>query len=728
MKIISKFIFLIFFFVIISISYLSLIGIETDRFNSQITNKIKTIDEDLEIELKKIKLIFDPFKLSLNIKTVGSKIKKKNKVVEIENLKTQISLKSVLSDEFLIKNLEISSKSLEIKNLISFLRTFQNTTQLFLLEKIIEKGYLIADIKIEFDSDGRINNNFIIDGFIKDAKLSILKEYNIQKLDLIFNYQKNDLLLSDISFSLNNLNFLSEKIFLTKKNDDYTIKGNINHKALIFDDQNLNILKKSILSKLDIQRIKFSSNNSFFLKINKKFELIDYEILSDMFVNEFLITNKYDLTNFFPNIKENFTLTDNIISVGYKKNNLDISGKGNILFQDQKDFLEYTIKKKNEIFDFKGTLKINSNHFLINSLNFEKDKKIVSLIQLEGKQKTKKDTVIKKFSYIEGKNKIDMKNLIFNKKFQVIDLETVNLDYTDKDNQKNLVNFYKKKDKFYLKGSNFNANKLIDDLLFNEKEKSKIIDINSTIIVDLDKIQLDNEYDISNFTGKITFFNKEIVKANLIGNFSDNKKLKFTINSDQGKKITTLFVDNAEPIVRKYKFIKGFDEGSLDFNSSKNFDETISQLKIYDFKLKELPVLTKILTLASLQGIADILTGEGIRFDEFEMNFKNKGDLMTIDEIYAIGPAISILMNGYVEKNKLVSLRGTLVPATTVNKFIGSLPVLGKILVGSKTGEGVFGVSFKIKGPPKKLDTTVNPIKTLTPRFITRTLEKIKKN
>ena len=49
-----------------------------------------------------------------------------------------------------------------------------------------------------------------------------------------------------------------------------------------------------------------------------------------------------------------------------------------------------------------------------------------------------------------------------------------------------------------------------------------------------------------------------------------------------------------------------------------------------------------------------------------------------------------------------MSLRGTLVPATTINKFIGSLPVLGKILVGKKTGEGVFGVSFKIKGPPEK--------------------------
>tara|TARA_B000000441_G_C21586176_1_gene257266 strand:+ start:277 stop:645 length:369 start_codon:yes stop_codon:yes gene_type:complete len=122
------------------------------------------------------------------------------------------------------------------------------------------------------------------------------------------------------------------------------------------------------------------------------------------------------------------------------------------------------------------------------------------------------------------------------------------------------------------------------------------------------------------------------------------------------------------------------------------------------------------------------MTGEGIRFDDFEMNFTNNNDVIEIDEIYAIGPAISILMSGYVEKNKLVSLRGTLVPATTVNKTIGSIPILGDILIGKKTGEGVFGVSFKIKVPPEDLKTSVNPIKTLTPRFITRTLEKIKKN
>ena len=247
-------------------------------------------------------------------------------------------------------------------------------------------------------------------------------------------------------------------------------------------------------------------------------------------------------------------------------------------------------------------------------------------------------------------------------------MNEVYLDYVDSKKQKNVIKFFKDKDKFILKGPFYNAEKLIDNLLFGEDELKRIFNIDSNIKIDIEKIFLDSEHYITNFSGKMVIKDKEILKADLSGNFSKNEKLNFTVNTVGNNKITTFYIDKAEPIVRRYKFIRGFDEGSLDFNSSKFSGQSISQLKIYDFKLKELPVLTKILTLASLQGIADILSGEGIRFNEFEMNFKNKGSLITIEEVYAIGPAISILMDGYIEKNKLVSLRGTLVPATTINK------------------------------------------------------------
>ena len=209
--------------------------------------------------------------------------------------------------------------------------------------------------------------------------------------------------------------------------------------------------------------------------------------------------------------------------------------------------------------------------------------------------------------------------------------------------------------------------------------------------------------------------------------FSNDKKIKLTIRSTANEKITTLYSDIAKPFVNRYEFIKGFDEGNLDFYSIKRDGLSKSKLIIDNFKVQEVPALAKLLTLASLQGIADLLTGEGIRFSDFEMSFKNENNLMEIEELYAIGPAISILMDGYIEGKNLISLSGTLVPATTINRTISSIPVIGDILVGKKVGRS-FRVSFKIKGPPKKLKTSVNPVKTLTPRFITRTLEKLKKN
>ena len=724
MKIISKIFISIILILIIITTYLSTIGVETDRFNGQIKDKIKSIDEKTEIELKKIKLILDPFKFKLNIKTIGSKLKNQNGTIEIESLKTQISIKSLVENKFSIESLEISTKSLKIKNLVSFLRSFRNSPELFLLEKAIKNGYLIAEIKLEFDSEGNIINNYEVNGFLRDTKLSIFKKYNFQKLDLIFNLKKDNLSLSDISFTLNDLKFLSENILLKKDKDDFLIDGEIKHKEIVLNEKNINLLIKPFFSEIDFEKLRFSSNNRFSFKINRKFKFNNFILESDININEFSVINKFELVNFFPNIKENFYLSNHKLSIKYLEENLYIDGKGDILIQDNKDTFTYSINNKNDILDFKTSLKINDNPLKIKSLNYEETN---ALIQLEGSKNKKDEINIKDLIINEKENRIRAQNIKFNKNLEIVKLGTVSLKYTDQENKNNQIKFYPMKNKYVLKGPSFNANSLIDDLLF-ANQNSNFFNIDTRIEVSIDKIFLDNEYDLFNFNGNIFFKNKEIVKSNLNGNFSNNKKLNFTINTNDNNKITTLYIDKAEPIVKRYKFIKGFENGILDFYSSKKFNESTSTLKIYDFNLKELPALTKILTLASLQGIADILSGEGIGFDEFEMQFKSNKDGIIIDEIYAIGPAISILMDGYVEKDKLISLRGTLVPATTLNKFIGSLPVLGKILVGSKTGEGVFGVSFKIKGPPKKLETSVNPIKTLTPRFITRTLEKIKKN
>ena len=50
----------------------------------------------------------------------------------------------------------------------------------------------------------------------------------------------------------------------------------------------------------------------------------------------------------------------------------------------------------------------------------------------------------------------------------------------------------------------------------------------------------------------------------------------------------------------------------------------------------------------------------------------------------ALGPSMSVLMEGYQDENGLTSLRGTLVPAKTLNKMISKIPVIGNIVIPKK--------------------------------------------
>ncbi len=727
MKLILKFLLVLIVITITSISYLSLVGIKTTKFNNQIISKIKKINNNFIIDLKEIKIVLDPFRFHLQAKTLGPKLKNKNKSIEIESIKTIIPLRSLFNEKFILKDLEISTKTLEIKSLISFMRVIDPKPEFYILEKIIQKGFLIADIKFNFDNNGNLKNDYKIDGFIKDGKINIFDRYKVDKLDLIFNYNKDILKLNDISLLFNKLNFYSKALTVTKVNDNFLVKGNVENKNINLDNQNIQALVKPFFPNLDIQNLKFNSKSIFSLNLNKKFKLNNFSFKSELEIENISLSNNFELKKFFPKIKDFINFSEYKISIDYENKNLIIDGSGNVQLQEFKDEFSFTINKKNKNYDFKTSLKIKKNPFIIDSLSFKKDENNKAVIDLNGKQILDKKFKIDLIHYKEKENTFRVEDLVLNKKMQIVKFKKIESKYIDKEKKKNDFKITSKKNVYHLQSKLFNGKKLIDDLIDSDT-KENTFEKDFKLDVKIDNLFLDDFNSINDFQGNLAFQKGKIINGNLTGIFLDNKKLNFTIKTVGNEKITTLFSDKAEPIVGKYKFIKGFNEGSLDFYSSKKDGESVSTIKIYDFKLKELPALTKILTLASLQGIADILSGEGIRFNEFEMNFRNKGNLMTIDEIYAIGPAISILMNGYVEKNTLISLRGTLVPATTLNKVIGSLPLIGDILVGKKTGEGVFGVSFKIKGPPKNLETTVNPIKTLTPRFITRTIEKIKKN
>ena len=725
--------FLIFSLLIIFgfITYLSIIGIKTEAFNNQISKEVKKINNQLVLDLDKINIILDPFKFKIVLKTIGANLKNKNKSIKLESIRFNIDIKTFVNKKLSLSELDITTRTIEIKNLISFVRLIKDNPQIYILEKFVKKGYLIADISLKFDQKGDVENNFIIKGFVKDGELSPLKKIDLSKINFIFKIKSNEFEFRDIKLSYDNNELMFPELNLIKEKNEFLVSGKNKNKNITLDDKKIKKLLKNEISNLKIKSAKFDLENIFSFKINNKYKIDDLKINSLMNLKSSKIVSSKNLKEFFPELNEIIELSDHQIQIEYKKDLLSIIGNGNILIQKEKDNINYNFSKSKTNLKFDTSLEIKKNPFHLNFLNYKKDQDDkLKIVILGVKNLLSNEINLQDISIKEKNNKFEFKNLFLSNKYKIKSISMVNLDYFDNDLLKNELSI-KKKDKNYLLDSkSFNATKIIDDLLKADKnsESEKIFSKNFRLNIKIKEAFLDKDHLIEDLNGYLKFNDSEVIDANLLGDFSNNKRINFTIRSTSNEKITTLYSDLAKPFVNRYKFIKGFEEGNLNFHSIKQNNVSNSKLIIDNFKVQEVPALAKLLTLASLQGIADLLTGEGIRFTDFEMKFSNIDKLMKIEELYAIGPAISLLMEGYIESDDLVSLRGTMVPATTINRTISSIPLIGNILVGKKAGEGVFGVSFKIKGLPNKLKTTVNPVKTLTPRFITRTLEKIKKN
>ena len=722
---IKRILYFVIFLLIVSIGYLSYFGISTNKFNSRIENKIKESYPNINVKLQDVKILLDILKLSINLETKNPIIFVGKEEIKLEEISTTYNIKSIFIKEFAISNLFFNTNQNKVKKIIKLIRANKDSPQLLILDKIVKDGDIAILAKFNFDDKGKlIRNDYEIISTINDLSLKLLDKTEVKNLSFSFNYTHNNIRLYKLSSDYSGLKISSDSIIINKQNENFLVKGNLKSLENTIPQEILSI----ILKDYNFENAVLSSDSDFSFNVSKKFKVSDLKINSKINLKEVNLNfDNKNIKKYIPNFDNNFEFSNHSININYK-DKIILNGSGEFQIGDQKDKIKYNLDFKDEKINYDLNFDLNEIPIKIDFINFSKKENIKAKLKIEGKNSNKK-IKIKKISLNTNNSNIILDNFEISKNYRITNFEKVKLDYLDDQNKQNdlLITNYNKNN-YLISGNNFNLSKIIDNILFDDSDDSiKLFDKKNRVFkIDFKKNNIDESHYLLNLKGNFQIKNNEVHDMNLDSSFPNKKIVSLTIKSKNKKKITTFYSDLAKPFVKKYKFIKGFEQGKLDFYSVKENKISNSQLKIYDFKLKELPALTKLLSLASLQGIADLMTGEGIRFNDFEMNFNNKNKLMTIDEIYALGPAISILMSGYIESNKLISLRGTMVPATTLNKVIGSLPLIGNILVGKKTGEGVFGVSFKIKGPPKKLKTTVNPIKTLTPRFITRTLENFK--
>ena len=716
-------------FLFFLISFLTLlliiatIGIETNRFNNFISQKINQNNKNINIKLDKIKFKLDIKNISLFLETFNPKIIYRNSTIPANNIRLYIDFFSIVKSEPKIEKINLIINKITINELKKISKVFKPSNFKRLINNKIKAGKISSELEIYLNEDNLLEN-FIARGSVENLEAEISKNLFLENANFNFFADKSDILIKKLFGKIGSSEIVDGDLTL-KLGQDLFIQSNFISNLNLNNESNFfkKYLKNSdFLNNLNL--LKAEINNSFKINFDKTYKIKNYDFKS----NGKILKAEFNVPNilkdkFYTKKIDKIFISNSIVKFGLSNKQKKTNISGNYSFTNS-DFNKFNIISdlNNETLN----LKLNCDYdeeINIELLNYKKTKGDLAELSID-LSKLKNNFNFNEINYKENKNTISLKGIkIKNGKFLKIDKVSIKTSKNGKKNNDFSI-FYGKK--ISIKGSQFDATNL-PKILNQETKTNNFSNVSKEIEIDIATVTAPLSEKLLGFRLIGQVDNGKLTKISSKSSFGNNNFLDITMkkNENTKKKYLEIYSDLTKPLLTEFSFFKGLVGGKLSFTSIIDKENSSSNLKIENFKVVNAPGMVKLLSLADLGGLADLAEGEGISFDILEINMeKNKNDLI-LNEILALGPSISVLMEGY-QNQSVTSLRGTLVPAKTINKMISKIPLIGDIVIPKEVGEGLFGISFKMKGPPGKIKTTINPIRTLTPRFIQKIIDRKK--
>ena len=202
-------------------------------------------------------------------------------------------------------------------------------------------------------------------------------------------------------------------------------------------------------------------------------------------------------------------------------------------------------------------------------------------------------------------------------------------------------------------------------------------------------------------------------------NLANGSRLALQFGRSDAGRVLHMTAEDAGAVLRTFGIFDNMIGGKLlltaTVDEDGDDDVVTGELRIDNHRLINAPMLAKVLSVASLTGIFDLLKGEGLPFRKLIAPFTKRGEVIDINDARSYGPALGITMEGRINlATDTLEMKGTMVPAYALNSALGFLPVIGNILVGPRGG-GVFAATYRMSGPLDDPDIVVNPLAALAP-------------
>lgn len=179
---------------------------------------------------------------------------------------------------------------------------------------------------------------------------------------------------------------------------------------------------------------------------------------------------------------------------------------------------------------------------------------------------------------------------------------------------------------------------------------------------------------------------------------------------DRGRTAVRIASGNAGTVMAAAGFFKNGRGGSLDLTLSPRGPEGqyVGNATFKNLSVQEAPSLAALLSAISVVGLLEQMQGQGLVFDEGDVEFVLNPDGVQITKGAAVGASLGISFEGaYSSGSEKLDLQGVISPIYILNG-------IGKIFAPRK-GEGLFGFNYRLSGKVEDLSVSVNPLSLLTP-------------
>jgi hypothetical protein len=280
-------------------------------------------------------------------------------------------------------------------------------------------------------------------------------------------------------------------------------------------------------------------------------------------------------------------------------------------------------------------------------------------------------------------------------------------------------------------GAAFDARHLINGMFNHDAAAQKKKERNTlpvSIEARFDRVYANRGEVLTDVEGKLTVVGSTVQQADITGAFLNGAQAAIRITPADSHRDMRVVIGDAGAALRAANLYSKASGGQLELTAQLGHaaDPSIKRgmLTIRNFFVRDETALAEIeRSDRSVKTKPSGPRNQGFTFTRLTVPFSSDQAFVRIGDSLLKGPEMGATVQGVIRKRDgAIDIGGTIIPAYSLNSALGEVPLLGDILTGGK-GQGVFGLTFALRGTMQKPQFVVNPVSALAPGFLRRMFE-----